>query len=439
MRLIVFVCALACIGLVSAQATQLEILQSWNLARQQPAIFANLISNFYTGKDGISGDETCYKDAIVALKAQVALKPLSEDVGLDLAGFDHALDLLKSVKKLDHSGSDNSKPEDRLKRYGYFYGAYKFYELLAYTKQTEPVSANKVIMMMLADCGVKDRLHRKIIFDAEATHFGAGVAYAEQETYFVLFASKGYTRKALENTLLDKARIQGDGLYTGNGVSQDVAKWRDASEFVHSGAQIHTEVKIESMDDSNGDLRDLVDDKSVKCPDFINYNILGKRIVRPWTITSRKCTRGTGAFSATTNLDHVLAFSIRGKCFQRLSFCDTKGRVWVLDREYKTLTEYNPQAAPQTSTLGAATDDLSIACPSWINPSLRKRIVQDWYMTGSTCTRGQNSFTDAGFFRVAPFAKSGKCYQRIVFCDEKGLVWNRDSEYKTYAEYQATK
>lgn len=194
-----------------------------------------------------------------------------------------------SLKKLQHSGSDRSKPEDRLSKYGYFYGKYTFYELLAFTKQEAAVPANDILLLMVTDCGVKERLHRKIVFDEDISHFGAGVFYRDQTSFYTLMASVGYTRKAVSNEALDRARIEGDGLYSGDGEDQPEAQWREAESFVHSGEQVHTEAHIEQYDDSNGDLGDLVDDGSVECPAFINPKLLMKKDIRDWTKTSRKC------------------------------------------------------------------------------------------------------------------------------------------------------
>ena len=59
-------------------------------------------------------------------------------------------------------------------------------------------------------------------------------------------------------------------------------------------------------------------------------------------------------------------------------------------------------------------------------------------MNGEKCTRGQNGFDESGYLRIAPFAHENKCYQRLKFCDDKGVVWLKDSEYKTLDEYKAS-
>lgn len=441
MRIFVLLCALSAIGLINTQATQLEILKAWNYARQNPTIFANKLSVLANGKDGIKGDATCYKDAIAFLKKQAKLPTLSEDAGLDVSAAEHSNDLLNKVKKLTHVGSNGSKAEVRLAKYGRFHGAYEFNEMLSFTKQTKPVTGNRVIMMFLADCGVKTRMHRKIILNETVTHFGAASSYANKETYFVLLATKGYTRKPLTNAQLVAARVEGDGLYSGDGSDQNTAFFRNAAFFKQNRPQqIHTLKKIYNMVDTNPiAVGDLKDDSSVKCPQFINFKTLGKSLVRGWTLTSSTCKRLTGAFTATNNLDRILPYAKAGKCYHRLSFCDTKGRVWVIDREYKTLQEYSPVSLPQKSVLGGAgKSDSSVKCPTWINPNLRKRIVQDWYMNGSKCIRGSNGYAGDGSKRLAPFAWAKKCYHRFDFCDEKGRVWIKDSEYKTMKEYEAT-
>ena len=260
--------------------------------------------------------------------------------------------------------------------------------MLAYTKQTAPVAANDIILLLITDCGVPDRSHRKIVFDTEITHFGAGVYYQDQSTYYTIMGVKGYTRKAIDNSAMTAARIEGNGLYTGNGSNQATAEWRKADYFQHTGNQIHTEADIHKFDDSTGELKDLKDDKSVQCPTFVNFKLLEKKQIRDWTLTSAKCERGKGEFTSTSNLDRTLPFAITSKCYHRLKFCDTNGRVWNKDREYKTLKEYNPQSETQTSTLKTTTTDGSVTCPDWINTNLRKRIVQDTYMSGEKCTRG---------------------------------------------------
>ena len=438
MKIFALILALSSIGFISTQATQLEILKAWNYARQNPSIFLAQLDQKFAGKTGIPGDESCYTSARTALQSQKPIGTLSEDVGLDLASYDHSADLFRTVQKLQHEGSNGSKPEDRLKKYGYFFGKYTFFEMLAYTKQTAPVAANDVILLLITDCGVPDRSHRRIIFDTEITHFGAGVFYQDQSTYYTIMGSKGYTRKEVANSVLATARIEGDGLYTGNGSNQPIAEWRKAEFFQKTGNQIHTEASIEKADDTTGVLGDLKDDKSVECPQFINFSLLQKSLVRDWTLSSVKCERGKLEFTSTSNLDRTLPFAKASKCYHRLKFCDTNGRVWTKDREYKTLKEYNPQTETQVSILKATSTDGSVTCPTWINTNLRKRIFQDTYMSGEKCTRGNNGFDESGYIRIPPFAFEKKCYQRLKFCDDKGIVWLKDSEYKTLDEYKAS-
>jgi hypothetical protein len=350
--------------------------------------------------------------------------------------------MLYHIHALKHIGSDKSTAEERMRRYGKFEGAYKYYEMLAYFKQTQPVTAMKIAELFVTDCGNKNRPHYNIVFAKDATHFGAGVEYANKQTWITVIAGRGFVRKGVPNSMLDIARVEGDGLMKQEAVAVLKAEWRGDDYFKHKGAQIHVQSKIDKVDDSNGVLGDLKDDKSVTCPNYINPKKFALRDVRKWTLTSRKCSREEKPWSEDSAkfIERTLPFANNKKCYHRLSWCDLEGRVWVYDREYMTWKAAVEKFSPNMkSTLGEAKDDMSVRCPEFINPEmLRKRVVQDWYQNGQKCVRGQAGFEMNGFFRINPFAKEGKCYQRLKFCSAEGLVYLKDSEYKTYNEWATT-
>lgn len=432
------------LGIASAQVTQLELLQAWNYARTNPnEIKKRITKNFINkGIKGVYNDEACYTSAVKFLESQKSVASLTEEAGIDLSAYAHSKDLLTKVKKLTHDGSDKSSPESRLKKFGRFFGKYNLFEMVTFRRQKKLVSANDIIDSLITDCKLKSRNNRKFIFSTEVTHFGAGVALKKGKLFVTLMGTKGYTSKAISNKQLENSKVYGNANYKGKGVSRPVTRWKDKKE-VKKGKKkvINTITPSKKIDDSTGPLGDLKDDKSVKCPTYVNSKELEKKVIKKWTITSKKCVRGKGDFTRTDNLARYAPFAKKKHCYHRLAYCSTQGRVWVFDRQYKTLDEVDVRAAqkPEKSTLGELKHDKSVDCPQWVNGNLRKRIVQDWYKNGKKCSRGESGFSKKGFRANRAVAKDRKCYQRNEFCCKNGHVWVKDSEYLTFAEYEARK
>ena len=85
--------------------------------------------------------------------------------------------------------------------------------------------------------------------------------------------------------------------------------------------------------------------------------------------------------------------------------------------------------------LGDAKDDGSQRCPTFINPEkLAIRVVKAWRQVQGKCNRNDDEWQHKGRFikRVLPFAKGGKCFHRLFFCDTKGAIFAHDWEYKTW-------
>lgn len=174
MKLLIFIALAILTTNISAQATQLEVLKSWNFARQNPKIVANRILSFIkNGTVGPKGDESCYQEAYDTLAKQAAVAPLKENVGLDLAAYDHSQDMLYNIKALTHVGNDNSTVKDRINRHAIFKNGAIFYEIVAGFNQTPPVSGQRIVDLAILDCGFKDRPHRKLMFATNVSDFGA--------------------------------------------------------------------------------------------------------------------------------------------------------------------------------------------------------------------------------------------------------------------------
>lgn len=142
-----------------------------NLVRQNPPDYAKFLEAIiplfdglkfhdpsgitYTYQEGVSA----VKEAINVLKSTKPLESLSVSKGLTLAAQDHGNDLGKTGK-MEHLGSDGSRPLTRMNRYG------RVLEIagedINYEGSTNPRQA---MIIYLADYGVPDRGHRKNILD----------------------------------------------------------------------------------------------------------------------------------------------------------------------------------------------------------------------------------------------------------------------------------
>jgi len=428
------------LGMISAQASQLQILQSLNLVRADPKIAASWIKLRYldNGKRGIANDDTCYQDAYDYLMKASPVQLISEDAGIDLAAFVHAKDQVEA-SSFTHNLNDGTTPSVRLRRFGTFSGAWGYTQLVALFERSTAVPANDVIMLFASDCGVKSRKHRQAIFSNDYSVAGAGMYKKERKNVFTLVLTKGFVRAPIQNAQLDQAGLEGNGKFTGVGKSWETATFRVQGEFTHPGDQIHSAAAIEALDDSTGALGDLKDDSSVKCPTQINNEALEIKTVKPWTKTSQKCTRNSGDFTTADNLDRLRPFAQKGKCYQRFRFCSPSGAVWTYDREYKTAAAASTPLTDVKNELLDALGDVTVVCPTWVSPKLRIRTVSNWHvLNGKTCARG-TGFNAEGVKRDAPFAKKGKCFHRQQFCDAQGRIWAKDSEYHTYAEWASLK
>jgi len=180
------------ISVINAQATQKEVLEAINFARTNPLGVAGSLTNRIrrTGKKGVAGDENCWQEAADYLRVQGAVKPISEEIGLDMAAYTQSKDMFENIRALKHAGSDKSSVEDRMTRYGKFTGNYLFFELLSFFKQTKAVSADKIVHLFITDCGNKDRSHRKLIFNENVTQMGASIFYSNKQTWITMERDK---------------------------------------------------------------------------------------------------------------------------------------------------------------------------------------------------------------------------------------------------------
>jgi hypothetical protein len=452
MKSSILICALL-IGIASARVTNLETMKAWNFFRQHPGVVASWIEKKYISKgiNGVYGDKNCFTETVRRLKSQQPQAPLTEAIGLDLAATQHARYLLSENKgKLTHdgkSGSDTATVKKRIEKFSYPTTNWVGTEMLTAFNQEKLVAANDILLHLVTDCGNENNGNYNNVFSSTSkfTHAGVGIALVGDQTIGVLLMSKGVASRPVKNEVLTQAEIEGNGDYFGKGESMPSTSPKTADAFKHTGKEIYPQLNTENVATDNGPLGDLVDDKSVKCPTWVNpSNYKKDGYFRDWKLVSPfvKCERGKGDFPNTNNLQRTAPFAKGGKCYHRLSYCSTGGQVWVKDREYETLAAVDAGAAhkPQHPILKNYTNDKTVDCPPFVNgPLLRKRFVQVWYLNGADCSAGEGIFDKDGFHSKPAIAIDHKCFHRVMFCDKKGRTWVQDSEYKTLAEWNAEK
>lgn len=162
----------------SSQAED-DILKEINLARTQPQQYAAYLEDFkkfYKGNrlilpgrrpistfDGIAAVD----EAINFLRAAKPAPALELSEPAFLAARDHSADLI-SNGLVGHIGSDGSKPNDRVDRYGKWLGAIG--EAIVYKMD----SARNVVIGIIIDDGTAGRGHRNDLFNIDY-HF-AGIS-----------------------------------------------------------------------------------------------------------------------------------------------------------------------------------------------------------------------------------------------------------------------
>jgi uncharacterized protein YkwD len=165
-----------------------EVGGELNLARTHPAAYAEYIEDFkkhYVGKYISIGEETqivtregvpAVNEAIAYLKAVRPVPPLRVSRGLSHAARAHVND--QGPKGLvGHNGSDQSTPAERMNRFGTVKKAYG--EVIEYGNWT----ARRIVMGLIIDDGVKDRSHRKNIFNPVFRVVGVGFGPHHSYTY----------------------------------------------------------------------------------------------------------------------------------------------------------------------------------------------------------------------------------------------------------------
>ncbi len=177
---------------------ELEIVAEHNLARTDPAAYAQLLRAMLPQFEGTLRREpgrialrtqegaAAVQEAIAFLERQAALGPLAVSAGLTRAARDHARDQ-GPRGATGHDGADGSTPFARMNRYGSWNGSAA--ENVSYGSPT----AREVVLQLIIDDGVRSRGHRRNIFNPALGAAGASCApHAQYRVVCVIDYAESY-------------------------------------------------------------------------------------------------------------------------------------------------------------------------------------------------------------------------------------------------------
>lgn len=178
-----------------------EVLEELNLARTKPKEYARFVEQFLakfiddktymdgnakmTSKEG----KKAVQEAIDFLKAAKPIGPLTLSKGLSDAALDHVEDI-GPKGLMTHDGTDDSKMEDRMSRYG------KWEKTCGENIAAGPNDARPIVIQLIVDDGVPGRGHRKNIYNPDYHVVGvAGGKHKQYRYVCVMDFAGGYKEK----------------------------------------------------------------------------------------------------------------------------------------------------------------------------------------------------------------------------------------------------
>jgi uncharacterized protein YkwD len=159
-----------------------DVILEMNKVRTDPRRYAELYLqprlSFFLGRNySVPGETpietqegiTAVNDCITALNNALSIGLLHPERGLSLAARDHVADQGRTGQT-GHNGSDWSTPESRMRRHGSFRAGW----ILGENNNYGSITGREIVIALLIDDGIPDRVNRGNILNGSFTQTGAG-------------------------------------------------------------------------------------------------------------------------------------------------------------------------------------------------------------------------------------------------------------------------